>query len=167
MSCTTDGQRRLRRGVHRGAGGTKNYRGRGTMLRTRTVPIAPHVAKDESHVVAGEARFWAGLVSKIQAVEKLRRSGLGSEHARSVIKALKTVFAPRPRELAHQVGSARVQKVLSRAWKVQHVENWVSHADELLIKAQAEESIAEQRRRVLFFLKKFIFLLFLVEGICT
>ena len=55
-----------------GAGGEKNYRGRGTMLRPRTVPIVPHVAKVESHVGAGEVRICAVLVCNIQAIEKLR-----------------------------------------------------------------------------------------------
>ena len=57
-------------------------------------------------------------------------------------KALKTVFAPRLRELAHHVDSARAQKVLSWAWTAHHVESWLNHADEVVIEAQAEERIA-------------------------
>ena len=55
-----------------GAEAQKKYRGRGTMLRTRSVPIVPRVAKDESHMGTGEARICAVLVCNLQAIEKLR-----------------------------------------------------------------------------------------------
>ena len=63
-----------------------------------------------------------------------------------MIKAFKTVFVPRLRELAHHVDSARAQKVFSWAWTAQHVESWLNHANEIVIEAQTEERIAEQRR---------------------
>ena len=46
------------------------------MLKTRTVPIIPRVAKDESHARAGEARICAGLVSKIESSDNLRYTRL-------------------------------------------------------------------------------------------
>ena len=39
-------------------------RGRGTVLKTRTVPIVPRVAKDESHAGAGEAKIGQGWSAK-------------------------------------------------------------------------------------------------------
>ena len=41
----------------------------------------------------------------------------------------------------------RVQQVKSRVWKSVHVEAWIDRADEVLIEAQAEERVAEQRRK--------------------
>ena len=38
--------------------------GRGTVLRTKTVPGGPRVAKDESHAAGTEASAWAGLANK-------------------------------------------------------------------------------------------------------
>ena len=64
-----------------------------------------------------------------------------------MVRVLKTVFAPRLRELARQVNPARAQQVLNWAWRAQRVETWTDHADEVLIEAQAEERVAEQRRR--------------------
>ena len=61
-----------------------------------------------------------------------------------MIRVLETVFAPRFRELTRQVGPARAQ-VKNWAWRAQHVETWIDHADKVLIEAQAEERIAEQR----------------------
>ena len=116
------------------------------MLKTRTVPTIPRVAKDESHAGAGEARIWTGLVSKIQSIDKLRYTGIGCEHSQTMIRVLKTVFAPRLQKLASQVGPDRVQQVKSWIWKAQHVKEWIDRADEVLIEAQAEERIAEQRR---------------------
>ena len=75
-------------------------RGRGAVLNTRTVPIIPRVAKDESHAGAVEARIWAGLVSKIQSIDRLRHTGIGCEHGLTMIRVLKTVFAPRLQKLA-------------------------------------------------------------------
>ena len=51
---------------------------RSTMLRTRTVPILPHVAKDESHVEVGGSRIWASVASKIHTIDGLRHSGMRS-----------------------------------------------------------------------------------------
>ena len=121
------------------AGNIRSCVGRGTMLRTRTVPILPHVAKHKSHVGAGEARIWAGLVSKILTID-------GRMAWREKV-ALTIVFALRLRELARQVDPARAQQVFNWAWRTQHVATWVDRADEVLIEAQAEERIAEQRRR--------------------
>ena len=115
------------------------------MLKTRTVPIVPRVAKDERHAGAGEARIWAGLVSKIQFIDKLWYTGTGCEHGQTMIKVLKTVFAPRLQKLASQVEPDRVQQVKSWIWKAQHVEEWIDRADAVLIEAQAEERTAEQR----------------------
>ena len=84
----------------------------------------------------------AGLVSNIQSIDKLRRTGIGCEHGQTMARVLKTVFAPRLRELASQV-----QQVKSWVWKAAHVEAWIDRADEVLIEAQAEERIAEQRRK--------------------
>ena len=42
---------------------------------------------------------------------------------------------------------ARVQQVKSWVWKAAHVEAWIDRAQEVLIEAQAEERIAEQRRK--------------------
>ena len=97
-------------------------RGRGTVLKTRTVSIIPRVAKDESHAGAGEARIWAGLVSKIQSIDKLRYTGIGCEHGQTMIKVLKTVFASRLQKLASQVETDRVHQVKSWIWNAQHVE---------------------------------------------
>ena len=128
-------------------GGKEASRGRGTMLRTKIVPIILRVAKDESHAGAGEGRIWAGLVSKIQSIDKLRRTGIGYEHGQTMIRVLKAVFAPRLQKLASQVESERVQQVKSWIWKAAHVEEWIDRADEVLIEAKVEERIAEQRRK--------------------
>ena len=66
-----------------------------------------------------------------------------SEHGWTMIGALKTVFAQRLRELDRQ---ARAQQVKNWAWRAQFVETWIDHANEVLIEAQAEERVAEQRR---------------------
>ena len=56
---------------------TKSCVGRITMMTTRTVPILLHVAKDESHVGAREARIGAGVGSRNHAIDGLRHSGMG------------------------------------------------------------------------------------------
>ena len=90
-------------------------RGRGTVLKTRTVPIILRVVKDESLAGAGEARIWAGMVSNIQSIDKLRRTGIGCEHGQTMIRVLKTIFAPRLRKLASQVEPERVMDLESHA----------------------------------------------------
>ena len=80
------------------------------------MPIVPRVAKDESYARAGEAKIWAGLVSKIQSIDKLRRTCIGCEHGQTMIRVLKTVFAPRLRELASQVEPAQFRQVKSLVW---------------------------------------------------
>ena len=119
------------------------------MLGTRTVPIILRVAKDESHAGAGEARIYGqGWSAKFSLFDTLRYTDIGCEHGQTMIKVLKTVFAPRLQKLASQVEPDRVQQVKSWIWKAQHVEEWIDRADEVLIEAQAEERIAEQRRKV-------------------
>ena len=105
------------------------------------------MSQNESHVGAGEARIWAGRASKIQTLDGSRHTGMEREHCQTMVRVLKTVFAPRLRELARQVNPARAQQVLNWAWRAQRVETWTDHADEVLIEAQAEERVAEQRRR--------------------
>ena len=64
-----------------------------------------------------------------------------------MIRVLKTVIAPRLQKLASKVEPNRVQQVESWIWKAAHVEEWIDCAGEVLIEAQAEERIAEQRRK--------------------
>ena len=87
------------------------------------------------------------MVSKIQSIDKLRYTGTGCEHGQTMINVLKTVCAPTLQKLASQVEKDRVQQVKSWIWKAQHVEEWIDRADGVLIEAQAEERIAEQRRK--------------------
>ena len=47
-------------------------------LKTKTLPIEPHVANDESHVGAGVSRIGAGMVITIQTIERSRHSGMES-----------------------------------------------------------------------------------------
>ena len=81
------------------------------MLKSKTVPILRHVAKHESHVGSGESRIWAGFVSKVQTIDGLRQSGIKSMFGQTMIGVLKTIFAPRLRELACQVDPGRAQQV--------------------------------------------------------
>ena len=117
---------------------TKSYVGRRTMLSTRTAPKVR---------ATGESRIVACVISKIQTIDGLRHSGMGSEHGETMIRVPITVFAPRLRELAHQVDPARGQQEKNWAWRAQHVETWVDHVDEVLFEAQAEGRISEKRRR--------------------
>ena len=60
--------------------------------------------------------MWAGLVSKILSIDKLRHTGIGCEHDQTMIRVLRTVFAPRLETLASQVESSRVQQLKSWVW---------------------------------------------------
>ena len=104
--------------------------------KTKSAPILLHVAKDESHVAAGESGIWTCLVSTLQAIEALCRSDM--ESAQTMIKVLKTNYAPRLCKLAHEVDPDRV---------VQGTAKWIDHADEVPIEAQAEDRISPRRRR--------------------
>ena len=53
------------------------------------------------------------------------------------------------KKLASQVESSCVQQLKSLCWKAMHVEAWIYRVDEVLIEAQAEQRIAEQRRKAL------------------
>ena len=46
------------------------------MLKTKNNVDPPHVAKEESHVGAGESRIWAGLMTQIQTIVRLHHSAL-------------------------------------------------------------------------------------------
>ena len=81
-------------------GNTKSCIGRSTVLKTKTVPILLHLAKQERHAGAEESPSTAGLVSTLQTIDALRHSGTKSEHGQTMIRVLKTIFAPRLRELA-------------------------------------------------------------------
>ena len=92
-------------------------------------------------------RSGKGLESKIHTSDGLCDSGMKSEHGLTMIGLLKSILAPRLRELARQVDLVRAQRVENWAWRVEHAETWIDHADEVLIEAQAEKRIAEQRCR--------------------
>ena len=77
------------------------------MLETKTVPILPHVTMDESHVEAGESGIGAGC--PIQTMERMRHFGMESEHGQTLIRVLKTIYAPRLWELGRQVDPDRTQ----------------------------------------------------------
>ena len=84
-------------------GNTKSCIGRGTMVKSKTVPILLHVAKDESQVRTGESRIWAGLVSNIQRIDGLRRSGMRSELVQTMmIRGLNRWI-----QLVHSLGELR------------------------------------------------------------
>ena len=48
---------------------------------------------------------------------------------------------------ARQEDPAWAQQVLNWLWRAQRVETSIDHADEVLVEAQAEHRVAEQRRR--------------------
>ena len=123
------------------SGNTKSCVGRDTMLRIRTVPIFPHVAEDESHVgagEAGEAGLWAGLGSKIHTIDGLR-------HCDTARRCSWCSKQSSRQDCENCPPGGPCSSTASD--KLEHVETRNDHADEVLIEAQAEERIAEQRPR--------------------